>query len=232
MKIEERAHLRRETREVTVDLEVRDSADGGLTFEGFATTYGQPYAVEDFLGSYQEEFDAGSFNKSLKMKVDVPLLINHAGLPLARTSSGTLELASTSVGLRARATLEPLDPDVASIQYKMKRGDLNKMSIAFRAVEQEWSPNWDYRRITEAELFDVSVVTTPANPNTSAGLRSIDAALVDEADLSVLVARFYQIDETAARAALEALKPAEEPTGPTIEALYLRHFARAALDRQ
>lgn len=223
MKLEDRAQLRRETRQVTVDLEVRDSSDGGLTFEGFATTYSQPYTVEDFLGSYQEEFDRGAFDKSLKMKADVPLLINHAGLPLARTSSGTLELASTSVGLRARATLEPLDPDVASIQYKMKRGDLNKMSLAFRAVEQEWSPNWDYRRITEAELFDVSVVTAPANPFTSAGLRSFDAGLIAEDDLSLLVARYYKIEETVARAALAVLKPAEEPDGPTLEELYLRH---------
>lgn len=233
MKLEDRSQLRRETRTVTCDLEVRDSTDGGLTFEGYATTYGVPYDVEDFLGTYQEEFAPGTFARSLGQKPDVPLLVNHAGLPLARTTSGTLDVWENKTGLRTRATLEPQDPDVAGIRYKMARGDLNKMSLAFRVTNggQEWSPDYTFRRITEAQLFDVSIVTSPANPNTSASLRNLDIAELDPDDLVVLVARYMKIDEPAARALLTIEEERSEPeiVLPSLDDLWLQ-FAKRNTD--
>jgi phage head maturation protease len=74
--------------------------------------------------------------------------------------------------------LDADDPDVKSITGKMKRGDLDKMSFAFRATKQEWDETTDppTRTITEVELFDVSIVTTPAYDGTSIALRSLDDA--------------------------------------------------------
>ena len=43
---------------------------------------------------------------------------------------------------------------------------------AFEALEEDWSENRDKREIKGVELFDVSVVTRPANPATTVALRT------------------------------------------------------------
>ena len=53
----------------------------------------------------------------------------------------------------------------------MERGDLDEMSFAFRVIRQEWDADYLERRITEVQLFDVSLVTYPANPATVAQVR-------------------------------------------------------------
>ena len=108
-------------------------------------------------------------------------LINHDGLPLARTRSGTLKLTQDDKGLRMETVLDAEDPDVQSIIPKMKRGDLDKMSFAFWPEVQEWDESGDIpvRTIRKARLFDVSIVTTPAYDGTSIALRSLDQHRLD-----------------------------------------------------
>src|SRR5690606_20044962 len=68
--------------------------------------------------------------------------------------------------------------DVKRIIPKMKRGDMDKMSFAFRAVRQEWIEPEDgipLRILHEVELFDVSIVTMPAYEGTDIALRSLTA---------------------------------------------------------
>lgn len=168
------AEIRRETR-IGGPIDLRAKSNGDHQFEGYASTFGEPYVVEDWLGEYTEEFVYGAFTKTL-LDSDVPLLIEHEGLPLARTSSGTLTLEQEPKGLRTASLLAATDPDVMRIVPKMQRGDLSQMSIAFRVLAggQSWDDDFTYRKITEAALYDVSIVTSPANPGTSAGLRSID----------------------------------------------------------
>ncbi len=59
----------------------------------------------------------------------------------------------------------------------MSDGRLDEMSIGFRAIRQDWSKDYTQRTITEARLFDVSVVNTGMSPNTAASLRSLDEAV-------------------------------------------------------
>ena len=166
-----RSHLR-ETRSVNVeDLEMRDNTDGTITFSGYASVTGVAYRVADFLGEYDETIAAGAFTKALQENDDVRLLLNHEGVPLARTKSGTLTLIEDGIGLRAEAQLDPSSPLVQTIRSAMNRGDLDQMSFAFAVVQQSWTPDYSQRTITECRLFDVSVVTYPASPSTSADLR-------------------------------------------------------------
>jgi phage head maturation protease len=60
----------------------------------------------------------------------------------------------------------------------MKRGDLSKMSFAFRATKQSWDDTTEppTRTIEEVVLRDVSVVNAPAYAGTDIALRSLDAA--------------------------------------------------------
>lgn len=151
-------------------LEIRDADDGNVTVEGYAAVFDEETVIG---GQWREQIARGAFRDAIG-RDDVVFLINHAGLPLARTRSGTLELSEDEVGLRIRAQLDPTDPDVRSIVPKMKRGDLDKMSFAFIPTRQQWDDEekMPRRTITQAELYDVSIVTTPAYDGTSIGLRS------------------------------------------------------------
>jgi uncharacterized protein len=179
--IADRATQVREVRKRDVtDLSVATEADV-LRFEGIASVVDTPYLVRDMFGEYAETMSKGVFNRTLKQKADVRMLVNHDGVPVARTKSGTLTL-SADPHLRAGAELDIRNPTVQEVGSALERGDLDQMSIGFRVRDQRWNADYTEREIREVELFDVSVVTYPASPTTSASLRSIDELLA--ADMS------------------------------------------------
>jgi HK97 family phage prohead protease len=156
-------------------VEERNSNDNDtLLFTGYASVFDKPYGVRDSRGQYNETIKQGAFKKTLKEQDDVRFLVNHDGIPLARTSSGTLQLEEDDYGLFVRAELDPSNPTVAEVSSAMKRGDLNEMSFAFAAIKDNFDNNGENREVNEARLFDVSVVTYPANPWAGAKLRGVD----------------------------------------------------------
>ena len=185
----------REVRHVH-NLELRQTEDGMPVVEGYATVYDYAYDIAGGpdMGGFTEVIAPGAAKKSA-MEADVRLLANHEGLPLARTKSGTLELESDDIGLKVRATLDPSNPTAAEVRSAMERGDVDQMSFAFRVVRDEWNKDYTERTISEVKLYDVSVVTYPANPATVVKLRSEDkpAETTDDAPkaggLSVAQAR-------------------------------------------
>lgn len=149
-------------------IEIRsDSSSDDLVIEGYAATFDTPY---DVAGGppygWSEVIASGAFTKTLHERDDVRLLANHEGIPAARTKSGTLELTQDDIGLHVSATLDRSNPTVAELASALERGDLDEMSFAFSVVRQEWSPDYETRRILEVKLYDVSLVTYPANPAT------------------------------------------------------------------
>lgn len=156
------------------------AADAGATlrFEGYASITESPYEMEDWAGQYTEIVRRGAFTKSLAEGADVPFKINHSGITLARTKSGTMRLAEDSTGLHVDADLDPRSPEVQTLQSAMERHDLDEMSFAFRVVRQTWNTDYTQRDIHEVNLNrgDVSIVNYGANPSTSAHLRARDVA--------------------------------------------------------
>lgn len=154
--------------------EVRADADG-ITVEGYAAVFNE---VADIGGYWREVIAPGAFAEAIP-RDDVVFLINHQGLPLARSRAGvgTLSLTEDARGLRIRTVLDSDDPDVRAVVGKMQRGDLDKMSFAFWPDVEEWDTTGStpLRTIRKAQLYDVSVVTTPAYEGTDIGLRSLDA---------------------------------------------------------
>jgi HK97 family phage prohead protease len=155
-------------------LEVRATPDGGAILEGYATVYDYAYSIGDVdRGGFMETIMSGAATKSAN-EADVRLLINHDGIPLARTKSGTMTLESDDIGLRVMAELDPMNPLSASLRSAMERGDMDQMSFAFRVLRDEWNSDYSERKIYELKIFDVSMVTYPANPATVAKVRSDD----------------------------------------------------------
>lgn len=150
-------------------FEVREADDGTFSIEGYASTTEVPY---DIAGGapygWAETIARGAFKKALAERDDVRLLVNHEGVPVARTKSGTLTLVEDDIGLYVRALgLDPANPTVQELRSAILRKDIDEMSFMFRATRQEWSDDYSQRRITEVRLFDVSVVTFPANAATA-----------------------------------------------------------------
>lgn len=158
----------RETRPIA-KLELRTDDEGRPVLEGYATVYDYPYEV----GGFTEVIARGAGAKTAK-DGDIRLLVNHDGVPLARSKGGqgTLKLESDDIGLRVSASLDPANPTAAAVISALQRGDMDQMSFAFRAIDQDW--DGDVRTIREFKGFDVSVVTYPANPATVVKLRSDD----------------------------------------------------------
>lgn len=167
-------------------IELRELPDGtggnSLRFTGYASVVEAPYEMQDFLGDYTEVIRSGAFAKTLSEGADVPFKLNHEGITLARTKSGTMRLAEDATGLHVEADLDARSPAVQTLQSAMERGDLDEMSFAFRVTRQEWSPDWTQRDITEVNLNkgDVSVVNYGANPATG-GLTSLRSGEVASA---------------------------------------------------
>lgn len=157
-----------ERRQVT-GLEVRDDDSGVPVLSGYATVYEFPYSV----GGFNEVITRGAGSKTAK-DGDIRLLVNHDGVPLARSKGGvgTMTVASDDIGLRIEAPLDPANPRAAEVISAMNRGDIDAMSFGFNVVGGRESWDGDLRRIDEFRAVDVSIVTYPANPATVVKMRA------------------------------------------------------------
>lgn len=153
--------------------------------EGYAAVFGKKsQAIPVGMNrSFTEVINHGAFTKALDAVargMNVPLLIEHEGLPLADTATKTLTLSQDDKGLRFSAQLDPTDPDAQRLIPKVTRGLVNKMSFGFSVADN--GDTWDMtngqtcRTIRDVgALYDVSPVTSPAYLDTSVAMRSLTA---------------------------------------------------------
>lgn len=159
------------------NLEIRAEGDNN-TLVGYAAVFDSPSEPLPWI----EYVRRGAFSKTLNDGADVRLLIDHEGVPLARTKSGTLALEEDERGLKVEAELDPMNPDAMRVLSAMRRGDMSQMSFAFRTIKDSWSGDRQMRELKEVQLYDVSIVTFPAYEETVAELRNRNqTAIVDVA---------------------------------------------------
>lgn len=201
---------------LTTDLHIRmgDPGDNQIAqFHGYASTTAQRYGVQDWLGEYGETIQPGAFVKTLR-EATVPLLFNHDGMPLATYRAGdpnsTAALSEDSVGLLNTAALDRRSGNVNDLCIAMQRGDLNKMSFSFRAIGEDWNDTYDERSVTEAALYDTSIVTYPANPTTTAELRSAMRVLLGREGTSLMHSIREVLDLSDRAAAVDHATPLVE----------------------
>ena len=167
---EDRSKMKKiERRTFTVrNIETRQEGDGTMRLAGYAAVFNDPSVPLPF----SERIAPGAFRKTLSETPDVRLLINHEGLPLARTKNNTLTLTEDETGLYIDATL-PDTTEARDLWTLVQRGDVDQMSFAFRVIRQHWNKERTERTLTEVSLSDgdVSVVTYPAYPTTTVEAR-------------------------------------------------------------
>lgn len=212
----------------TGPTQVRE-AEEGFTLYGYAAVFDVETVI---AGYFREKIAKGAFKKTLKDGADVRHLFNHdPSQVLARTKSGTLVLAEDDEGLAFEVSLNPDDPDAIRVVEKVRRGDVDQASFAFRVIREEWVEpegprDLPLRIIKEAALFDTSTVTYPAYEAAtslvrSAGLEVLRNAMHLSAEelaaaLSSLVSGTPAPDDVAPilRSAGEALAEAAEARDP------------------
>lgn len=165
-----------------------------LRIEGHANVFGVEYEVYGgpANGGWIERIAPTALDESLDADPDVVFLLNHTGMTMARTKSGTLKLEADKVGLYQRADLDLRNPDSLKLGTAIERGDVDEMSWAFWVRRQEWSehPDWpgdemSMRDVTVADIHrgDVSAVNFGASPTTDIDVvRSLQA--LDEQGLA------------------------------------------------
>jgi HK97 family phage prohead protease len=194
-------------------VEVRDQpdpGDGTVGFRAYASITESAYDMWDMFGPYTETIAATAFDQTLQDQADVAYLLNHGGMTLARTASGTLTLGVDEQGLWYEPRLDPANSVVRDVMSGIRRGDLNESSFAFRIIRGSWSPDWTAYRIEQVDMNrgDVSTVNYGANPATGDyAIALADADDVDELDddtarsLMGALERRFAGDQRAARAA-------------------------------
>ena len=178
--------------------EVRTTADGKPELFGYALKWGVSYD----LGWFTEEIDRSALSDADMS--DVRILFNHdPSLILGRTAAGTATVGSDDTGLWYRATL-PSSPTGENVRVALERGDVTQSSWGFyirqdgtgRRTGDKWEMRngKEHRVITDvSKVVDASPVTYPANPDTSAAKRSLDAAKTPTTEARPDLAETYEL---------------------------------------
>lgn len=152
-------------------LEVRAATDDEPpVIRGYAAVFNQ---LSDDLGGFREKIRPGAFATSIAQN-DVRALWNHdSNYVLGRNRASTLMLDEDDAGLRVQ--IMPPDTQWANdLIVSMQRGDVDQMSFGFMTRADEWqqTDGGTVRELIDVDLFDVSIVTFPAYPQTSAEARA------------------------------------------------------------
>lgn len=144
-----------------------------LSADGSFSGYGSVFDVED---SYKEIVKPGAFRKSLsawkKKGTLPPILWQHDGrLPIGKYT----KMSEDGTGLYLEGQLLINDLPLAKEAYALMRENvITGLSIGFNTKRSEWDQDKMVRYLLEVDLWEVSLVTFPANE--AAGITAVKSA--------------------------------------------------------
>ncbi len=161
-------------------------ADG--TFSGYASLFGQPDLGRDVV-------ERGAFAASLRKRGagGIRMLFQHdPAVPVGRW----LAIREDERGLFVRGRISPDAPRAREVLALMRDGALDGLSIGFRTVRAKSDAATGLRRILEADLWEISIVTFPMLPDARVGevkgvpsVRELERRLTRDARLTRAEAR-------------------------------------------
>lgn len=167
-------------------LEVRDGGKANpdsIMISGKPIMYDAPYTVRDAVGEFEETMHAGLIG-DLIGTCDCRFLINHTGMPLARTVSGTLTLNDTPTHLGFDANLDARQQLANDLAVAIERGDVSQMSVGMVVGRDKWSADYNTRDVYGLkDLVDVSAVTYPASPTTTIEVAQRMVQQIEESEI-------------------------------------------------
>ena len=198
-----------ERRAIGEVMEIRAMDGGKKKIRGYALKWNQRYN----MGWFTEEIHRDAL-KGADL-TDVRALLNHdPNFVLGRTTAGTLTLREDETGLAYEIEL-PDTQAARDLAVSIERGDINQSSWGFtlRIDDETDGQVWkrengrDVRTITSVrQVFDVSPVTFPANPDTTVAKRSYDALQAEQEALEAAKQKHEQTLQRR-RAEIDILLP-------------------------
>ncbi|MDY3723492.1 MAG: HK97 family phage prohead protease [Treponema sp.] len=178
---------------------------------GYSTMFNQPFVLyrDKWDGQeieVREQVDSHAFDEADMS--DVIFNLNHEGRVFARLSNNTLKLNIEEKGLHVDAYLGGTE-EGRKIHEEIEGGYLTKMSYRFSVEDDKWEEFTEgdkrvyLRTITKMrKLYDVSVVSIPADDHTSISARSVFDGVIEKLQAERLSAE--KKEETERQAVLEA----------------------------
>ncbi|MBM3763416.1 MAG: HK97 family phage prohead protease [Acidobacteria bacterium] len=155
-----------ELKQLSLEIKLADGASG--VFEGIASVYGN-------VDSYGDIVEPGAFTKTISERgANVPILWQHD----QKQPIGSGEVFETSKGLAIRGRILDTVTQGREALALLRAGVVKGLSIGYRTIKDEWDATRKVKLLKEIKLYEVSVVTFPANeaatieavvPNSSSG---------------------------------------------------------------
>lgn len=192
------------------DLERRDAGDGGRETrcyalqiraagdDGVVEGYGSVFGVRD---NYDDVIAAGAFDASLKghrAAGSMPAMLwqHNPSEPIGVWT----EMAEDAKGLRIKGQLALDTTRGKEAHALLKLGALNGLSIGFMSKQWAYDRETEVRTLTEIDLWEVSLVTFPANQKarvTNVKSAPDDIVAPKDAERILRKAGFSKADATA-----------------------------------
>ncbi len=144
-------------------IEAKD--DAARSVEGWASTFGNKDSYDDIVM-------AGAFSDSIAQRIPKMLWQHDTAQPVGVWT----DAKETDMGLYVKGEL--LDTTLGNDVYKMlKAGAITDMSIGYTTVDSVYDAKANARLLKKLDLWEVSLVTFPANDK--ANITMVKAALED-----------------------------------------------------
>ena len=148
-----------ERKEFAAELECKAGEEDG-TIQGYASTFGgKPDSYNDIIaqGAFIESIEKNGYGgNGIKM-----LWQHNSSMPAGIWTN----MFENKTGLKIKGQLA-IKTTIGNDAYElMKLGAINSLSIGFNIVDSDVNPKNGIRTIKKADLWEVSLVTFPANTN-------------------------------------------------------------------
>lgn len=175
-----------ETRQRTAKLELRTLENEQEVIEGYALKFDKWSDTLGWFYPFREKLEPGCLDTANLN--DVVALFNHDQSQILGRTGANLDLEIDNIGLKFR--INPTNTTLSNdLLENIRSGVINQCSFAFTIPDEEEAEEWReneetgvYERFIKKidRLYDVSVVTTPAYPDTEAVVGSRSKSLVEE----------------------------------------------------
>lgn len=179
-------NMKKEIRQRTTTIELRTLDNDQEVIEGYALKFDRWSDTLGWLYPFREKLEPGCLDET--DMDNVVALFNHNQSDILGRTGANVTLDVDNIGLKFR--INPTDTTLSrDLIANIRAGVINQCSFAFTVPDEDGAEEWRENEVTGIyeryihkidRLYDVSVVTTPAYPDTEAVVGARSQELVDE----------------------------------------------------